>query len=207
MTSPTSRGLTSPVSPASQRNNNAVRIPSMSGAIWEPRYDYQTKTAAATSQQTFFQTPIGQNNRTISDTNMISAGQLPLGNRFAITGIQVELYPAEDLTGAALSEFANDVQKFYNSGALILTIGNKDFATQAPLNKFPPVNHLAVMTSSGTDAVNTTYATAVGREYQTPQMYIESNESFSVKLLDMPALSAAARVGVTLNGWLYRDVQ
>lgn len=203
----TQRGLSRPASPSQLLRNNAVRNPSMVGAIYQPLYDYQTKTAAATAQQTFFQTPIGQNNKTIADTNMISAGQLPLGNRFALTGIQVELYPLMDLTGAALSEFANDVQKFYNSGALILTIGNKDFATQAPLNKFPPVNGLEVSTSSGTTAVNTTYAIASGREFKTIDMYIQSNESFSVTLSNMPAISADARVGVTLNGFLYRDVQ
>ena len=203
----TQRGLSRPASPSQLLRNNAVRNPSMVGAIYQPLYDYQTKTAAATAQQTFFQTPIGQNNKTIADTNMISAGQLPLGNRFALTGIQVELYPLMDLTGEALSEFANDVQKFYNSGALILTIGNKDFATQAPLNKFPPVNGLEVSTSSGTTAVNTTYAIASGREFKTIDMYIQSNESFSVTLSNMPALSADARVGVTLNGFLYRDVQ
>lgn len=203
----TQRGLSRPASPSQMLRNNAVRNPSMVGAIYQPLYDYQTKTAAATAQQTFFQTPIGQNNKTIADTNMISAGQLPLGNRFALTGIQVELYPLMDLTGAALSEFANDVQAFYNSGALVLTIGNKDFATQAPLNKFPPVNGLDVSTSSGTTAVNTTYAIASGREFKTIDMYIQSNESFSVTLSNMPALSADARVGVTLNGFLYRDVQ
>lgn len=201
------RGLRRPPSPTQQLQRNRVRDPSMVGAIWQPLYDYQTKTAAATSQQTFFQTPIGQSSKTISDTNMISAGQLPLGNRFAITGIQVELYPLMDLTGAALSQFANDIQDFYNSGALVLTIGNKDFATQAPLIKFPPVNTLRVDSSSGTTAVNTTFATAIGREYATNEMYIESNQSFSVSLYNTSAISAAARVGVTLNGWLYRDVQ
>lgn len=201
------RGLKRPLSPTQQLQRNRVRDPSMVGAIWQPLYDYQTKTAAATSQQTFFQTPIGQNNKTIADTNMISAGQLPLGNRFSITGIQVELYPLMDITGAALSEWANDIQAFYNSGALVLTIGNKDFATQAPLNKFPPVNRLVVDSSSGTTAVNSTYAAAIGREYATNDMYIESNQSFSVSLSSLSAISADARVGVTLNGWLYRDVQ
>lgn len=201
------RGLQRPPSPAQQLQRNRVRDPSMVGAIWQPLYDYQTKTAAATAQQTFFQTPIGQDNKTIADTNMISAGQLPLGNRFSITGIQVELLPLMDITGAALSEWANDIQALYNSGALVLTIGNKDFATQAPLNKFPPVNHLSVQTSSGTTAVNSTYACAVGREYATNDMYIESNQSFSVSLSQMGAISADARIGVTLNGWLYRDVQ
>lgn len=202
-----SRGLQRPLSPTAQLKRNSVRMPNMVGAIWEPLYDFQTKTAAATTQQAFFQTPIGQNNKTISDTNMKSAGQLPLGNRFAITGIQVDLFPLMDLTGAALSEWANDVQKFYHSGALQLTIGNKDFATQAPLVKFPPVNRLCVETSSGTTAVNSTYAAACGREYATNELYIQANESFSVTLSNMAAISADARVGITLNGWLYRDAQ
>lgn len=201
------RGLKRPLSPDQQRKRNMVRDPSMVGAIWQPLYDFQTKTAAATAQQSFFQTPIGQSNKTISDTNMISAGQLPLGNRFSITGIQVDLFPLMDITGAALSEWVNDIQAFYHSGALQLTIGNKDFATQAPLIKFPPVNRLEVQTSSGTTAVNSTYAVAAGREYATNEMYVQSNESFSVTLSNLSAISADARVGVTLNGWLYRDVQ
>ncbi len=201
------RGISKPLSPAQQKQRNAVRRPDLQTAIWQPLYDYQTRTAAAVTQQAFFQTPIGQSNKTITDTNMISAGQLPLGNSFSLTGIQVELYPTADLTGEALSEYANDVKKFYNSGALVLTIGNKDFATQAPLNKFPPVNRLVVEAASGEADNNTTYAAAAGREYACSDMFIESNQSFNVTLFDMPELSAATRVGVTLNGWLYRDAQ
>jgi hypothetical protein len=56
-------------------------------------------------------------------------------------------------------------------------------------------------------SVNTTYGTAIGREFATNEMYIESNQSFSVSLYNLSAISADARIGVTLNGWLYRDVQ
>lgn len=201
------RGLNQPLSPMQQLERNRVRVPNMIGAIYQPLYDYQTKTLAATTQQTFFQTPIGQSSKTIADTNLQSAGSLPAGNRFAITGIQVEFMPLMVLTGAAISQFANDVQAIYNSGALVLTIGNKQFCTQAPLNKFPPVNRLAVDTSSGTTAVNTTYACAMGREFTVVDMYLEPTQNFNVTLFNLPAISADARIGVTLNGYLYRDVQ
>lgn len=196
-----------PRSPSNVIANNSVTLKNTSQAIYQPLYDYQVKEAGATSQQSFFQVPIGQAGKTEADTNMQLAGQLPSGNMFLIKGIQVELYPAATLTGAALSEFANDVQKFYNSGVLVLSIGNKDFCTQAPLNKFPPVNYLEVDSSSGTDAVNTTYARAGGREFTVPEMSVTASQAFSVMLKDMPALSAPCKVGVTLNGYLYREAQ
>ncbi len=199
-------GLNPPLSPMQQLARNRVRDPNMVGAIAQPLYDYQTKPAAS-SQMSFFQSPNGQGTKTLVDTNMQLAGSLPQGNRFAITSIQVELYPLMDISGATLSEFANDIQLFYGTGVLDLSIGNKSFCTQAPLNKFPPVNHLSVQTSSGTTAVNSTYAVPVGRTFNVVDMYLESNQAFIVTLSQMATLSADARVGVTLNGFLYRDVQ
>lgn len=192
---------------ASGRVNIAGKVES----LWQPLYDY-AQYSAAQNAIVFFQNPIGQAgvgiaNKTILDTNMELSGQIPKGQAFFITGIQVEMMPLYDIAGAALSEFSNDVYEFYRTGALILTIGSKAFATQAPLMKFSPTNRLVVDTSTGVATSSIQYATSVGREFTTEPLMLESNQNFNVQLLQLPLPSAEVRVGVTLNGYLYRNAQ
>jgi len=202
------RGL-SVKSPSSAFRQNRVNLPNMSEGIWQPLYDYQTKTAAATATQRFFIDPIGTVGKTQADTNMELSGQIPKGQAFLITGIQVELYPGELVGQATIAEFADDVYDFYKGGALKLKIGSKDYVTQGNLMKFAPVNRLGVSGSSGTTAVNYLYACATGREFAIKDLLLESNQNFSVELLELAALPSTndARVGVTLNGFLYRNAQ
>lgn len=210
-----SRGLPSPGSPQSQFNANRVNLPGYSEVIWNPLYDYQTKSSSATAQQRFFLEPQGgASNKTLVDTNMTLAGQIPKGQAFLITGIEVDFFPGEDpLQEAVDNDFINDVYAFYKTGALILTIGSKDYVQQAPLMKFPPSHRLAVDAAAATTATTTTiefaYATACGREFAIRDLLLESNQNFNVTLINMPALPSAVdgRVGVTLNGFLYRNAQ
>lgn len=213
---PEARGLKSPGSPQSAFNRARVNIPGMSEVIWNPLYDYQTKTSAATSRQRFFQEPIGgSSGKTIVDTNMELNGQIPKGQAFVITGIQVELLPGIDVSGAALdNQFADDIYAFYQSGALKLTIGSKDWIVQGNLMKFPPTNRLAVqaatsITNAADTADNYVYSVAAGREFAVKDLLLESSQNFNVELIDTAALPSGvdARLGVTLNGWLYRNAQ
>lgn len=206
------RGLQSP-SPDQMYNQARVRLPNYSEVIWQPLYDYQVLSASAVSSQRFFATPIGQSNKTIVDTNMQLSGQLSKGQAFMVTGIQVEMYPGVALNTAAQSEFLQDVYNFYNTGALKLTIGSKDYIVQGNLLKFAPVNFFDgfAAVSDTTAATLNSYAflRPGGREYSVRELLLEPNMSFNVELLNLPALpsTVAGKVGVTLNGFLARNAQ
>lgn len=75
--------------------------------------------------------------------------------------------------------------------------------------KFPPVNSLKLVSAIGNLAQQTTYGAADGREYETEELLLTSNQNFSVTLQGLPALPSgvAGRVGVTLNGYLFRNAQ
>lgn len=203
------RGLPTPPSPNVAASKYRVNIPGMEEAIWNPLYDYQTKASTATSLQRFFQDPIGTNSKTVSDTNMELSGQIPKGQMFIITGIQVEFYPGVTINGTAASDFADDVYDFYKTGALKLNIGSKSFITQGNLMKFSPVNRLVIEAATTVSTDSYGYATAAGREFTVKGLMLESNQNFNVELIDTAALpsGSSARVGVTLNGWLYRNAQ
>ena len=67
----------------------AVNRPGMEEDIFQPLYDYQTYAlAGTTSEYQFFQVPQGQGGKTLADTNMDSAGQLPAPKRALVTQVQ-----------------------------------------------------------------------------------------------------------------------
>lgn len=204
------RGVQAP-NPSNAMNKYRVNVPDMIGAIWQPLYDYQTLAAAGAQSQRFFLDPLGgAAGKTQADTNMELSGQIPKGQRFLITGIQCEIYPAGTIADAgAVSDFADDVNAFYAGGFLRLRIGDKSFATQAPLMKFPPVNRLNVHSSIAVQDATIVYAAATGREFATIPLILESNQNFSVELGELAALPSGvdARIGVTLNGYLWRNAQ
>lgn len=208
----TKRGLTVK-SPQSAFAQNRVNLAGYKEAIWQPIYDYQDLAAAGANSQRFFIDPVGTGGKTIADTNMELSGQIPKGQAFLITGIQVELYPGEVIQQDSVSQFADDIYDFYKGGALKLKIGSKDFITQGNLMKFPPVNRMGVDSSVSDTTADTVhsylYATATGREYAIKDLLLESNQNFSVELLELAAMPSGndARVGVTLNGFLYRNAQ
>lgn len=186
-----------------------VNIPGIKESIWQPLYDYQAYGPAAAQTLSFFQTPIGQGGKTLVDTNMELAGQIPTAQNFSITGIQVELLPGQLTTSAVLTAFTDDLYAFYKTGALILRIGSKEYVRQGNLLKFPPVNELSIATSIGNLAGQTNYGQASGREFEVEELLLTSNQNFSVTLQGLPALPSgiAARLGVTLNGYLFRNAQ
>lgn len=199
-------------SPNEMLKRYGVNVANVSGAFYEPLYDYQTKTLAATVEQRFFVDPVGTSGKTLSDTNMELSGQMAAGTRFAVMGIQVELYPDAPINGtASAAAFAADVYAFYKTGALILTIGSTQIIRQGNLMKFAPVNRLegfaAVTTTAAATTNNQLYATAAGREFKCNNLVLVAGQNFSVTLLNTAATSTTCRVGITLNGIKYRNAQ
>lgn len=170
--------------------------------------------------------------KTIADTNMDIAGMLPSGKAFAATSIEVPFYAGSVATtdtytlaspiifnttaAAAIAAQAADVNSFYQSGSLQLYIAAKVVLEEAPLMRFPPkcfLNMDAAIGLAGTNAQPGSLAAislkASGRPYMLePIIYIEPNVNFLVAL-NFPAAVATpsgfnARVGVILDGYLYR---
>ena len=187
----------------------------------QPLYDYQTYALAGATSFTFFTIPNGQSGKTLADTNMESAGQLPNPKRFLIRGIEIQLFPGVFPSlapmGAAVDNFVNDVWEIFRATAYLeLFIGSKAYV-QAPLNMFPPVNRLEGFTgmSDATTAAaalfsRTTYASAGGTPFgMDPPLILEPTQNFRVTLNFPTAvgISADARIGVHLKGLLYRQSQ
>lgn len=212
MPSKVSRGL-SAGSPQSWFRNNRVNLSNYTDVIYNPLYDYQTKAATATQSQRFFQEPIGgPSGKTLVDTNMTLNGQIPKGQAFLITGVMIDFFPGVKISTTAVDDnFADDVYDFYKTGALVLTIGSKEWVFQAPLLKFPPVNKLFVDGATATTVAATTqnylYSAACGRPFNIEPLLLESNQNFNVELQSTAALPStnAGRVGVTLDGFLSRN--
>lgn len=183
-------------------------------------YDSATYAAAGQTQLNFFQLPIGQSGKTLENTNMKAAGQLPANNFFFCTGIELQFLPNMDvasLGAPAAQEFANDVWDFSRYGYLDFFIGSKSYLTEAPLNKFPPKTGLIVsghMSDATTAAAalnnRVTYTNLGGRPYELkPGILLTPNQNFSVSLNwgTARAISTTANVFVSLTGFLYRQSQ
>ncbi len=203
-------------------------------AVTQALYDSASYPAAGTQQLTFFALPQGQgtgfggSTKTLSDTNMTLAGQLPANQMFLIREIEVWVQvttptvtaqmPAVYGTPAA-AQLVNDAYIIYRSGNLVLTIGSKAYLTEAPLGVFPPQSQF-VVEGAASDAT-TAAASAQSRVFYpsmrgTPyalkpnNLLLVSNQNFSTTLNwpeGVQAITNPARIFVRFNGWLYRKAQ
>ncbi len=183
-------------------------------------YDSTTYIAAGQTQLQFFQTPRGQSSKTIADTNMTSAGQLPQPQHFLVESIEILLFPGLDIStvgdGTAASEFANDMYAVQKSGSLNFFIGSKTYLEEAPVGRFPPKTKMGVESAKATTVtasdLQADYAAWSGRPYYLdPPVLLVPNQNFSVTLnwpavVALPSL-ADAKMYVVLDGILYRQSQ
>ena len=212
--------------------------------IKQTLYDHLLYPLLGVNQLLFFGLPKGQGvttalgavvggTKTINDTNLESAGQLPAGKSFLLTSMEVYFYPGASavantyvqaapglftaVAALAVVAAANDVNAFYQSGSLKLFIGSKSYLDEAPLLRLPPKNHLGINAGIATNSATTaevgaltTYA--AGNPYIVdPPIYLENNQNFVVEL-NWPGLVATpsgfnGRVGVVMGGYAYRNSQ
>lgn len=191
-------------------------------------YDFQTYPAAGTSQLTFFALPIGQSGKTRSDTNMTLAGQIPANQEFLITSIEVLFFPSTPTVAAqmpaaygapAVASIVNDAYIVGRSGNLELVIGSKPYLQEAPIGRFPPKTRFeprAALADTTTAGVNqqsrVAYSYWIGRPYLLdPAPILLTQNSNFVVTLNWPEgpqpISNPARIGVVLDGYLYRRSQ
>lgn len=180
-------------------------------------YDFQTYMLAGQTELNFFQVPVGQSSKTLADTNMQIAGSLPNPQNFLVTNIQVYFYPAGDISkfGAeTAAENVNDVWDVMKSGYLEFFIGSKNYVQEGPIGRFPPRTGL-ILSSSVADATTAAanlqtqnaYANFGGAPYDlTPPILLTPTQNFRVSLKwpTVVPISANARIGVVMEGILYR---
>lgn len=188
-----------------------VNIPNKVETIWQPLYDYQTCAATAPASQSFFGSGLNSG-RTLAQTNISLGSQVPKGQLFVVTGVQVEFYPGTDPEVETDNNgFFNDVWQFYISGALEFKVGSKNYIEQGNLLTFAPVNRFGgfAAVSIANTGNNTQYGTAAGREFALRPIGLESSQNFDVKITnrnDLPSTTDGT-VGVKLNGYLSRNAQ
>lgn len=222
----------------------AVTNPAQSEVIRQRLYDYQLYATAGVGQLTFFQSPIGQgitsalgavvgSPKTIADTNMQLAGQLPSGMAYKVESLEVLFSPgsvatANTYTPAAISNFIaaaavtqmaalNDVNTIMHSGVLEFNILQKNYLRETPLKAFPlkadlDVSAAAASNSATTSEVTASYAKAAGRPYYLDlPITIKPAINFEVAI-KWPGVVATGsgfngRMGVILDGLLMRASQ
>lgn len=197
-------------------------------AIKQSLYDYQAYAAAGQAQLSFFQQPVGQASKTLSDTNMTLAGQLPKNQEFLITSLEVWFVPTTPTVAAqmpaafgaqAISQIVNDAYIVGRAGNLNLTIGAKPYLQEAPLGRFPSKAYFdlhaaaADVTTAGANLQSRiAYGHWCGRPYllDPAPLLLPENQNFSVSLNwpeGVQAITNPGRIGVILDGILYRRSQ
>lgn len=197
-------------------------------------YDSAAYAAAGVASLAFFQTPIGQGvgfgggAKTISDTNMQLAGQLPAGQMFVISSVEVLFQPTTPTVAAgmpavfgaqAAAVLVNDSYIFGRSGNLILRILAKDYLTEAPIGNLPPSADFGlnaaladVSTTGASLQSRVAFANYEGVNYQLApnNLLLVANQNFKITLAwpeGLQAITNPARVFVRLNGMTARLAQ
>lgn len=196
-------------------------------AIRQSLYDYQVYAAAGQSQLSFFTSPLG-GTRTLTDTNMTLAGQLPKNQEFLIQSIEVFFSPTTPTVvaqmpaafgAAAIAQVVNDAYIVGRGGNLVLTIGSKPYLQEAPLGRFPQKASFGVEgAASDTSTAGASLQARIvfgkwqGRPYllDPAPLLLPENQNFSVALSwpeGVQAITNPGRIGVILDGILYRRSQ
>lgn len=194
-----------------------VNRPDMVEAVWAPFYHYQAYPAAGTTSLTFFQTPVGQAGTTLADTNMRAAGQIPRPQEFLVVGIQVYFHPVNAIYTTGAAAVASTASNWNNTNLVLESqnwlnfhIGSKDYITDGPITKFPPQFGLTGVSGMATTAATTNnnvdYARSQGRYYAITPLKIPASQNFDVTINweTVQAATDGARIGVILDGYLYR---
>ena len=208
---------------------DVVRRDSVEG-IRQTLYDSQNYAAAGQTSLNFFQVPQGQGTgigggiKTLEDTNMELAGNLPNPKAFLTQGIEILFFPygtpVTSGTALAAKNMTNDTWAFAKQGWLQLFISSKPYLQEAPLAKFPGRNFLRADLAIGltTTAATTTNQLIAevpvmsGAPYKViPPITIRPTMNFNVTLnwstaVAMPS-GQPARVMVVMTGLLYRNGQ
>ena len=183
------------------RSANPV-YPGLHEIITQPLYDSFTVavSTAIPALTVLFQNPVGQSSKTLLQTNMLAAGQLPAPQKFSVRAIRLGFRNdafITDVIGLLYGNWVNfkvSQKPYLQCPAALLTAG---FGAYMPaisqVGATAPTGTLvAYLTSSGTPDQRNIFA--LSRPIQ-----IEQNEQFSFELNQATAYTTAAASGVTLG--------
>lgn len=198
--------------------------------IRQSLYDSVTYPAAGATSLRFFQLPIGQAGKTLEDTNLQLAGQLPTNQLFLVEDVQLLFFPNFDEGTPAnqpaaygtpqAANIINDVYEFAQAGALRFEIGSKDYLREAPLQVFPAktkfhvegaLSDATTLSANGQSRIAFGYTCGVPYLLNPPLLLIE-NQNFSVEILYPNGVRALpstqdAKVFCKFGGILFRRAQ
>jgi hypothetical protein len=203
-----------------------VTIPEIYEGLQQSLYDFQAYAAAGATQFTFFAIPQGQSSKTYDDTNMTLAGQIPAQQIYLVQSCEVLFYPTVPAVAAdnpaafgaeAVANIVNDVYNVYHAGNFQLVVGSKEYLREAPIGRLPPKTHFqlnAALADASTAAADLqsriAFAYAAGRPYMlgapiklAPNMNFAAYCNFNTAV----TITNPARIGVVLDGVLYRQAQ
>lgn len=184
-------------------------------------YDRQVYEAGAAWDHEFFQAPMGCMGKTEADTNMYLSGQLPKGNRFMATGIEMIFLPAQGLSKA---KRIADVNAAARSGLVRMCIGNRQYFMAAPLAAVPAraywyqdrkdetekaVTRMNLRAQLTEQFRETDYGAFGGKPFDLVPVFIDAGQSFRVivsKLAPLPS-GEDGELWCRINGRLIRDIR
>jgi hypothetical protein len=197
-------------------------------------YDSAAYAAAGSTGLSFFQVPVGAGTgfgggaKTLSDTNMDLNGQLPSGQMFVVSQVEIEFQPTTPTVAAgmpaafgaqAIMVQINDAYIFWRSGNFSLNILQKKYLQEAPLMRLPSQADfslqaaLADVTTAGASFQSRVgFAAAYGPVYTLApnNLLIPSTTNFVARCNwpeGVQAISNPARVFVRLGGMQARVAQ
>lgn len=208
-------------------------VPGAKDVIWSPLYDSVAYLTAGGTNFTFFTTPKGQGvtsapgaagNKTLADTNMQGSGTLPAGNSFLCLGVEFDFYPDNTPgffgagTQAVVARNWDDLYSIGKGGVVTLTIQDRIYVQDGPLNKFPSqtgLDGVAALSDATTAAAalfsQIEYATFGGLAYNIVPVMIFQTQGFSVTLQFPAAIATPSgqggRLFCRLLGKLIRNAQ
>lgn len=224
-----------------------VFVPDAIQSIRQPLYDRLVYPTAGAAQLRFFQLPQGQGNssaiggtgavKTLDDTNMEAAGQLPSPKAFLATSIEVIVEPGSISTANAWSPVAiafltnasaaatsavpalagvNDVNLILMSSWLDFFVGSQSYLTVSRGDSFPAKSYgstdVGITVSGNLGLAGVAVNRAVGRPfYLNPPILLMPNVNFVVTMnwgvVVATTTGLNARIAVRLDGIMYRNAQ
>lgn len=228
--------------------NYGVFSPDQVVATRQPLYDRLVyDDAGIAGQLRFFQQQLGTGNssaiggtgtvKTLDDTNMVAAGQLPSPQAFLATSIEVLCEPGSISTANAFSPLdtafltnasaasvglvpalngINDINRILMGAWLRFEVGSAEYLTASRLDTFPPKSYIApdasIAQSVQLGHAGVAAARAVGRPFFiNPPILLMPNVNFVITLNWAVAVATPtgmnARLTVRLDGIQYRKAQ
>lgn len=213
--------MNNPIRTLDDFNRFAVNRKDQIEVVRQSLYSFETYAMAGQTQLTFFANPVGVGGRTLADTNMTLAGQIPSGQRFAVQSMEVYfipgVFPSIAPAATTIDAHVNDIWEVYTGDAwLQLNIGSKPYLQEALLQRLPPATRMAGFAGMASQAAvadvltRTSHIAACGMLYRIdPVLLLEPNQNFSVTI-NWPtaiAISAAGTIGVVMGGVTARNSQ